>query len=314
VRWVKRGHVFAPDGHTAWARAYAFPPTPHVRGDGLLRLYVAFCDERTVGRVGFVDVRLDRPSEVVRVSERPVLDVGEPGAFDDHGVVPTCVVPVGDLLYLYYTGYRLGTRDPYTQLLGLAVSGDGGESFRRCGSAPVLAPAEGERTTRASAHVTRTADGFTMYYSGGSGWVEGADRPLPVYTIRRLDSPDGIAWGAAGRACVGFASAEEHAIARPWLLPSAGGRQRMLFSYRALSHDYRMGLAVSGDGGATWERRDDEAGIDVSEDGWDAGAVAYGATVEHGATTYLFYCGNSRGRTGFGYATLAGEGERDGDR
>jgi predicted GH43/DUF377 family glycosyl hydrolase len=296
--------VFAPDGRRAWARAYAIPPTPHVLGDGLLRVYAAFCDEHTVGRVGYVDVRLDRPSEIVRVSARPVLDVGEPGAFDDNGVVPTCVVPVGDELYLYYTGYRLEADVPYSQLLGLAISRDGGESFERHSSVPVLEPSDGERTTRASAHVVRDGAGFTMYYSGGSGWVDHAGRRLPVYTIRRLESPDGFAWGPAGRVCIDLASEDEHAIARPWLLPPVAGRQRMLYSYRALSHDYRIGLAVSGDDGLTWERRDDEAGIAPSGQGWDSDAVAYGATVRHGATTYLLYCGNDRGRTGFGYAEL----------
>lgn len=295
MRWRKRGHVL---------RQHAFPPTPLRLDDELLRIFVAFCDARTVGRVGYVDVRLDRPSEIMRMSERPALDVGEPGCFDDNGVVPTCVLPVGDELWLYYTGYRLGgEEDPYTQLLGLAVSRDGGESFERVRDTPVLAPSDAERTTRGSAHVAATEAGFVMHYSGGSGWTEGLGRRLPLYNVRRLRSPDGIAWGPEGEVCLDFAVEGEHAIARPWPLRPAGGLHRMLFSYRTTAHDYRIGLAVSGDG-ETWERHDAEAGIDVSEEGWDSDAVAYGATVDHRGTTYLFYCGNGRGRTGFGYAVL----------
>jgi predicted GH43/DUF377 family glycosyl hydrolase len=297
MRWVKRGHVFAPDGHAAWARAYAFPPTPLVLDDELLRVYVASCDADTVGRVGYVDVRREDPGAIVRVAEQPVLDVGAPGTFDEHGVVPTCVVPVGDELWLYYTGYQRRTAVPYTQLLGLAVSRDGGERFERRLPAPVLAPTSAERTTRASAHVVHTGGKFVMHYAGGSGFVDHGARRLPVYALRRLESPDGVTWPEAGDPVLETEDAE-HALARPWLLDE----HRMLFSYRSTEHDYRIGLAVTADG-ETWERRD--AGIDVSARGWDSDAVAYGATVRTGDRTFLLHCGNERGRTGFGYAELA---------
>jgi predicted GH43/DUF377 family glycosyl hydrolase len=272
--------------------------------DDLLRIYVASCDDRTVGRVGYVDVLLERPSEVVRVSEEPVLDVGVPGSFDDNGVVPTCVVRVGDELRLYYTGYQLGTPDtPYSQLLGLAISRDGGDSFVRHSDGPVLEASDAETTTRGSAHVVATQEGFTMFYAGGSGWAERAGRRVPVYNVRRLESPDGLQWGPEGRVCLDFANDDEHAIARPWPIAPAAGLQRMLYSYRARSHDYRIGLAVSADG-EMWERRDQSAGISPSETGWDSEAVAYAAWVEHSGSDYLLYCGNGRGRTGFGYAEL----------
>ena len=56
MRWTKKGLVYAPDGRLPWAKKHAFPPTPHFPDDRRLRLYVAFCDEHTVGRVGYVDV------------------------------------------------------------------------------------------------------------------------------------------------------------------------------------------------------------------------------------------------------------------
>jgi len=56
VHWQKRGRIYVPPGDVEWAQAYAFPPTPHRLSDEVLRLYVAFCDADTVGRVGYVDV------------------------------------------------------------------------------------------------------------------------------------------------------------------------------------------------------------------------------------------------------------------
>src|SRR4051812_8096038 len=98
MRWRKQGRVYVPSGGDEWAQHYAFPPTPLLREDGVLRLYMAFCDADTVGRIGYVDVRAEDPGEIVAVSERPVLDIGDPGMFDENGVLPTCVVPVGDRL------------------------------------------------------------------------------------------------------------------------------------------------------------------------------------------------------------------------
>ena len=303
MRWRKHGHIYSPDGSRPWAKQYAFPPTPVAHDGELIRIYVAFCDEHTVGRAGYVDVLAANPSEVARVSERPVLDIGSPGCFDDNGVVPLSVVPVGDELYMYYTGFQLGTRVSYFQFLGLAISRDGGETFTRHSRVPVLDRSDAETMTRSSAHVVRAGDRFRMYYAAGDRWTESRGKPVPVYNLRCLESPDGVSWGPEGRVCVDFASDDEHAIARPWLMPGTDP-SRMLYSVRSKSAgDYRIGLAVSNDC-VTWERRDHEAGIDVSADGWDSDAVAYGAVHPHGDRVYLFYCGNERGRTGFGYAEL----------
>ena len=68
---------------------------------------------------------------------------------------------------------------------------------------------------------------------------------------------------------------------------------------------YRIGYATSDDGIA-WTRRDDEAGIDVSEDGWDSLMVAYPHVVEHESRRYMLYNGNGFGASGFGWAEWSG--------
>ena len=53
-----------------------------------------------------------QPARNVRVHDRPALELGEPGAFDDRGVMASCVVEAGDELHLYYIGYTDGGRRP----------------------------------------------------------------------------------------------------------------------------------------------------------------------------------------------------------
>jgi predicted GH43/DUF377 family glycosyl hydrolase len=107
MKWRKRGLIYAPDGGMNWAKKYAFPPTPYSVDEKRLRLYVTFCDDRTVGRVEFVEVDAEKPSGVLRISSEPVLDIGSPGAFDENGVVPTSIIRRGNQHYMYHVGYAV---------------------------------------------------------------------------------------------------------------------------------------------------------------------------------------------------------------
>jgi predicted GH43/DUF377 family glycosyl hydrolase len=302
MKWNKKGRIYVPDGRSWWAKKYAFPPTPHMLSEDIIRLYVAFCDENTVGRIGFVDVSADNPSEILRVSEHPVLDTGRPGAFDENGILPTSIVAVGDKLYMYYVGYQLGMKLRYYQFEGLAVSDDGGESFVRHWKVPVTDRSDAEMVNRTSAFVRRRNDMFEMWYVGGSDWTTVNGKALPTYNIRYLASPDGIRWGTEGRVCIDYANEDEHAFGKPFIVID-GELQRMFYSVRTRSKDYRLGYAESLDG-LTWTRKDHLVGIDVSQSGWDSEMIAYASIVQYREKVYMFYNGNKCGETGFGYAEL----------
>jgi predicted GH43/DUF377 family glycosyl hydrolase len=302
MKWNKQGRIYVPDGRKWWAKKYAFPPTPYFLNDEVIRMYVAFCDEATVGRVGFVDVLADNPSEVVKVSEEPVLDIGQPGAFDENGLLPTSIVEVDDKLYLYYVGYQLGMKLRYFQFQGLAISADGGASFVRAQRVPIIDRSDEELFNRTSAFVRRRDSVFQMWYVGGSEWTTVDGKPLPVYNIRYLESADGIHWPQAGRVCIDYANEDEHAFGKPFIFEE-GGRHKMFYSVRTRSKNYRIGFAESTDG-QNWIRKDGEIGIDVSDSGWDSQMLAYASVVRHKNKVYMFYNGNNCGETGFGYAEL----------
>ena len=83
----------------------------------------------------------------------------------------------------------------------------------------------------------------------------------------------------------------------------------MWYSYVRGDKLYRIGYAESSDG-VRWHRKDDEVGIDVSEDGFDSEMICYPNIVVHRSKKYMFYNGNGFGRKGFGL-TVEGEAQND---
>lgn len=305
MQWKKLGVVWQPDGDLWWARKYATCPTPLFLNDGSLRLYVQCRAEDGVGRIGYVDVDPENPTHVLRVSKEPVLDVGAPGAFDDNGVFQTSVVQAEDgRLFMYYVGFELCHHIRYRLLTGLAVSNDGGETFQKVKTTPILERSATEMHFRCGPFVwPATGGGYQMWYVAGSEWEEIDGKPMPVYDIRYAESVDGVHWPEEGRIVLQVKRDKEHGFGRPYIVKKENYYQ-MFYSIRKKSPcAYRMGYAESEDG-IHWQRKDEEIGLDVSIVGWDSEAIEYAAVVDVGNRTLCFYNGNDFGGTGFGVAEL----------
>lgn len=303
MKWLKHGVVWAPDGSHEWAKTHATCPTPVWLPDGTLRVYVQSRAANNVGRVGFVDLDPADPRTVLRVAERPVLDIGEPGCFDDNGVFQTSVVADGNGRYLmYYVGFELCHHVRYRLFTGVAVSEDNGLTFQRAARTPALDRSPNEAFFRCGPYVLRDDDGYQMWYVSGNGWTDIDGKTMPIYDLKTIRSTDGIHWPGEGTQVLALDSSE-HGFGRPFVVPHAGG-WKMFYSIRKRKPcAYRLGFATSDDG-RTWTRRDDELGLDVSSSGWDSESVEYTALLETAGKTWILYNGNDFGGTGFGIAEL----------
>ncbi len=302
MRWRKLGLVHAPDGDRWWARSHAYLPTAEVRDDDCVRVYFSGLDEDSYGRIGYVDLAWDDPTRVVARSADPVLDLGPPGAFDDSGVSPSCIMEHGEARRLYYFGWQRMHRVPYLLFAGLAESGDGGESFVRLQGTPVLDRTPDEQFVRSASTIIRDGRGYRMWYVSATGWTEWDGRAMPEYVVRSARSDDGVTWQADSRPSIELADQDEFGFGRPWVVRDPDV-YRMWYSIRSRSRPYRIGYAESLDG-ESWTRRDDMAGIAASASGWDSEMICFPCVVDVGARRLMFYNGNGHGRTGFGVAEL----------
>jgi hypothetical protein len=302
MRWRKLGLLYVPDGHQAWAKSHAMIPTPLHLSDEILRIYVSHLNERSVGRIGYVDVAVAKPTHALAVTEEPALDIGEPGTFDDNGVVPSCVVMVGASLRMYYSGFQLQTKVPYTIFSSLAATDDPGCPFTRLSRAPLLDRRDNELHFRAAPFVLQDEGGWRAWYIGGGGWTyDGGGKLLPTYSLHHAQSKDGIDWSGPSVECLAPQGPDEIGLGRPYILRD-GVKYRLWYSIRK-RNGYSLGYAESADG-LQWTRKDDEVGIGCSTTGWDSEMICYAAIVPVKSRWIMFYNGNGYGRTGVGVAEL----------
>jgi len=73
--------------------------------------------------------------------------------------------------------------------------------------------------------------------------------------------------------------------------------------YARRGESYRIGYAESA-GGHSWQRRDGDAGIDVSPAGWDSEMIEYAFVFDAGGSRFMLYNGNGYEATGIGLAVL----------
>jgi predicted GH43/DUF377 family glycosyl hydrolase len=279
-------------------RTHAANPTPERLGNGYVRVYFSARDVANRSSVGWVEIDIAHPTRVRAVSEVPVLGPGVVGSFDDSGVTVACMVE-SEPRYLYYVGWNLGVTAPWRNSIGLAVGAPGhAPVFARFSAGPILDRCPADPYSLSYPCVTRENGGWRMWYGSNLTW--GAAEENMTHAIKHAVSADGIVWARDGKAMLSPSGPGEYALARPCVVREPEGYS-MWYSRRG--ERYRIGYAHSRDG-VNWERRDAEAGIEISEEGWDSESIEYPYVFEENGMRYMLYNGNDYGRTGFGIAVL----------
>lgn len=304
MKWKKLGLVFCASGQNEMMMTGGRTPVPLLVGDNLYRIYFASYDSAGRGRIFSLELDIEYPEKVKSLVTNPIADIGETGFFDDNGIIPSDVLRVKDQVYLYTIGFSVKNKLIFDAATGLAISNDGGISFKKL-NGPVLDRGVDDPCFAASPTVMHDGKVWRMWYVSCDHWREENGGFRHFYNIKHRYSSDGIYWEPRATVSIDYANEHEYAISRPSVIRSSSGGYRMWYSFRAQSSiaTYRIGYAESSDG-LSWQRKDDVAGIDVSDSGWDSEMICYPRVFEHKGRLYMLYNGNGYGRTGFGLAVL----------
>ena len=303
--WNKQGVIFRTDGQQDWMVTHACVPTVHVLNDEVFRIFFAPRNERGQSIPTFIDVAADNPKQVLHVHDRPIMPLGTLGTFDDGGIMPCCVIPTEEGLFLYYVGWNPSGSVPYRNAIGLAVSHDDGQTFEQMFDGAIVDRTRDEPYFTASPWIMREGSDWHMWYASSTGFTVVNGKPEPLYIIKYAHSRNGIDWTRNNVTCI-HPNKPDEANARATVIKE-GDRYKMWYAYRGSvdyrdgANSYRIGYAESSNA-IDWQRYDEQAGIQYSSSGWDATMQTYPCVVKHQETKYLFYNGNGFGRTGIGYA------------
>lgn len=304
--WEKLGRIFNPeDFPQAWYQHSFMTPTPMQLTEETIRIYGGLRDHNGVSRIGYVDVSSADPRHVINHAKTPVLDIGQPGTFDDNGLILGDVVrEKNGNIRMYYVGFQLVKNVKFLAFSGLAISADNGENFKRMSQAPILDRADHARYIHAI-HTVLYEDGiWKIWYSAGDDWKNIGGQDFPRYDIWYAESADGVSLNKERYFCIGV-GANEYRIGRPRVIRTPDGYE-MRFTADTLDKQYRAGWASSKDG-KTWERNDERSGLTTGPEPWDSEMVCYPVIHRTPDHTYMFYSGNGMGKTGLGAARWTGK-------
>ena len=210
--WNKRGLIYSVDSRLPWARTHAQIPTVDVLNDKQLRIYFSSRDDANRSLIAKMEVDAQNPSNILDIQARPLLPLGLLGTFDDCGMMPSSIVHWHGLKYLYYIGWNVRNTVPYHNSVGLAVSEDGGLTFRRMFGGPVMDRTAEEPYFCATTCIRIENGVWRNWYMSCTGWENIAGCMEPRYHLKYAESNDGIHWRRDGRVAIDYASPSEGGI------------------------------------------------------------------------------------------------------
>ena len=291
------GRIFDPTQfRRPWMFNYAQNPNILLLDDRL-RVFFTCRPERDsagncVSLTAFVDLEKSEPFKIIGLSDQPVLELGNPGDFDEFGIMPGSIVPIDDnVIYLYYVGWTRMYSVPYEWSNGLAISTDSGKSFRKYSKGPIMGATFDDPYLQACPRVHKVSPNeFVMWYNSDTACLF-----------------DGTNWSIYNPIVLPTIVEKECQTSSSFI--SFNGQNHLFFSFRHgidfrnQNKGYRIGYAV-GEGFENWARVDHLSDLSVSRSGWDSEMVCYPHVVEIDKQIYMFYCGNNFGQQGFGVARL----------
>jgi hypothetical protein len=301
MQWIKKGLIF-DDCH-------AQVPIVDTQHKGFWRVYFSKRINRGPSLPYYIDVEAGNPSNILYKSDTPVLLPGERGSFDWAGVMPTEILTVGSNKYLFYIGWANRLDVPYHNNLGLALSIDGGNTWKKFSEGPVLATSYKEPGYVGTISIIKEKELYYGYYLSCRKWEEIDNRIEPIYDIKIATSTNLIDWLPLNETAICL-SGDEGGISKASILKLKGAYYmwyavRKSTDYRENpQNSYRIKCAKSDDL-IHWEKIQ-FMGLDIDHTpSWEDQMVEYPHVFEYQNEIYMFYNGNGFGDTGFGYAVLS---------
>lgn len=295
MEWEKLGHLYLAQNKSDWNRSHsALTSVIHLKDD-IFRIFFSVRDDINRSYGSYVDIDIFT-KEIILEAKTPILSPGLIGTFSDSGVSLSCYCKENGLFY--YTGWSLRKNVPYSNSIGAAIFKDG--ILEPISIVPILPFCDREPFSYGYPWVMYHEHKYRMWYDTVVDWVENSTNKY-ICSLGYAESLDGINWEKQYIDCIPLKS-NERCIARPCVI-FIDNLFIMWYSIFDNNGIYSIGYAESTDG-QNWERKDEEVGINKSQEGWDSESIEYPFIFMHKNEYYMLFNGNGYGKSGFGLAKL----------
>lgn len=311
MEWIKKEHIYEPDGSQQWSLSHAQVPFALRLNKEVIRVFFATRDVNSSSSTTFVDVNANDPSEILYIHNKPVLEKGSQGSFDDSGTMPSWFLKVNDNIFLYYTAWNKSVEASYRLSIGLATSEDNGVTFKKMFKGPIMDRNINDPIWVGQPCVIREEGLWKMWYLSCEKIEIINNHPEPFYNVKYATSIDGVNWKRENKICIDFERGKTDAIGRPCVWKYK--EKYFMFHSNRLANGYRENKDASyrielseSLNGVDWSRVEKFKLKKNGTDEWDGIMNEYTSVIEteKEGEYYVFYNGNGFGASGFGYFIL----------
>jgi predicted GH43/DUF377 family glycosyl hydrolase len=306
IHWKKKGLIFK---FKSTFSNYSQYPVP-LKFKNFIRIFFSTRDKLGRSLPLYVDVS-NNLKKVLFINRKPILTLGKPGSFDQTGVMPSEIIKIGKLFYLFYVGWNSKVNTaPYLLNIGLAISKDG-KVFRKYSKVPIFynyknLDKKNKINFCGSSTVIKYKNYFYMFYMSGKGWHNVNGRENPLYNIKIKKSKDCVNWVNIKKTAIELKNNEGGLT--PGSVIKINKSFFMYYSYRGKDkfrnnekNTYRIGVAKS-ENLINWIRQDNLMNLNITKNSWDANMLAYPKIIKLNKNYVMFYNGNGFGQSGIGIA------------
>lgn len=233
-----------------------------------------------------------------------LLKPGDIGFFDQHGAIASSIVDYDNKKFMYYIGWTRGHEDPlFYSGIGLAISVDGGLSYKKVSNSPIIHRDKNNPILMTSPHVfIDKKDNFKMIYVSGVKWKRVNGKLQSFYRLCSAVSKDGLKWSKCGKVVLDFYDNISN-FARPWVL-HINNRYVLFYSYKSPDQGYRIGIAISSDF-TKWTRLNLQVEFNGHKSNFDNKMQCYTSLFIKNKKLYMLYNGNNFGYAGIGLSYIS---------
>lgn len=297
MKWKKIGKIYELNVKNDFLVSHTSNPIAIQTSNDVFRIFFSGRNANNKSSIGYFDYNITT-NIIINTCKKPIFTYGENNSYYSHGLSLGNHYEFANNIYVSFMGWEIPNNGHWRGSIGL-LRLINIEKMIIASISPLLQRDSADPLSFSYPWIMNDNNILKMWYGSTQSW-DSCNGEM-IHPIKLAISSNGNNWKKIGNA-IPYKIGVAQAFSRPSVLKNNFG-YHMWYSFRpGTGKTYRIGYSHSSDG-LIWDRVND-AGIDVSQSGWDSEMICYPFVFRHNYNTYMLYNGNNFGKSGIGLAIL----------